>query len=145
MWVGAQGAYFCISRSCVMETVAHNVHRSAALRHTPDGGEIFTDIFFFPLLSSSLITRNVLKTQNHLCPACSAPPLADRGCPNGHAAISHRGVFCGLVWRKFGDVCSWKTESVCLLMYVCTRAWPRAPDSGDVDGGWAVTHPVYPF
>lgn len=27
----------------------------------------------------------------------------------------------------------------------CVRACPKAPDSGDVVGGWAVTHPVYPF
>lgn len=39
-----------------MDNVAHNVHRSAARRYTPDGGEIFTEF-----LSSSFITHAVLK------------------------------------------------------------------------------------
>lgn len=44
------------------------------------------------------------------------------------------------------DVLDCLTLNQCVRACVreCVRA-QRAPDSGDGDGGWAVTHPVYPF
>lgn len=125
-------------------------------------------IFFIILLSSlslffsppspSFVTHTVLTARSR--PLSKRRLLSLQGCTSTHGAISHSSdivcVSCRKVWLNVwsrntgGDeglggrgVFGW----MCARVRAClrARACPRAPDSGDVDGGWAVTHPVYPF
>lgn len=121
-------------------------------------------IFFIILLSSlslffsppspSFVTHTVLTARSR--PLSKRRLLSLQGCTSTHGAISHSSdivcVSCRKVWLNVWSRNTGGDEGLgCLWMDVCARArvraraCPRAPDSGDVDGGWAVTHPVYPF
>lgn len=131
MRVGAQGAYFCISWSCVMDNVAHNVHRSAARRYSPDGSEIFTD-FFYRHLYNAYCAQNTEPSlpQTMVCPSSRGCRLDNVHSRNNFKMWDILCVSCWDVLRKFGFMFGLETEAiwmVCLwILAMCVHACVRA-------------------